>query len=58
MEGTIGMLPDCRYELKPFAIDSERNNVATYAIVKGTHTGAGRPDRLKAFSSYVYRFGC
>ena len=56
MEGTIRMLPDGRYELKSFAIDSERNNVTAYAIFKGTHTGEGGPPPTgkSTRSDYVY----
>lgn len=36
-------MPDARYELKSFATDSARNNVAAYAVFHGTHTGQGGP---------------
>ena len=36
-------LPDGRYELKSFATDEARNNVAAYAVFHGTHTGPGGP---------------
>ena len=37
------MLPDARYDLKSFATDEERNNVAAYAVFHGTRTGPGGP---------------
>ena len=43
MKGLLGPLPDARYELKSFAIDEKRNNVAAYGVFHGTHTGEGGP---------------
>jgi predicted ester cyclase len=43
MKGILLILPDAHYELKSFATDSARNNVAAYAIFHGTHTGQGGP---------------
>ena len=43
MQAITGMLPDARYEIKSFATDEERNNVAAYAVFHGTHTGQGGP---------------
>jgi len=43
MQAVTGMLPDARYEIKSFATDEERNNVAAYAVFHGTHTGHGGP---------------
>jgi predicted ester cyclase len=43
MKGMMGVLPDGRYELKSFATDPTRNNVAAYGIFHGTHTGPGGP---------------
>ena len=43
MKGIMTVLPDGRYELKSFATDDKRNNVAAYAIFHGTHTGHGGP---------------
>lgn len=37
------VLPGARYEVKSFATDAARNNVAAYAIFHGTHTGGGGP---------------
>ncbi|MGH7067865.1 MAG: ester cyclase [Acetobacteraceae bacterium] len=43
MQGMMSVLPDGRYEVKSFATDAERHNVAAYAIFSGTHTGPGGP---------------
>jgi len=37
------VLPGCTYEVKSFATDTERNNVAAYGIFHATHTGQGGP---------------
>ena len=43
MKAILGPLPDGRYDLKSFAADEERRNVAAYAVFHGTHTGDGGP---------------
>jgi predicted ester cyclase len=43
MKAILGPLPDGRYELKSFATDEKRGNVAAYAVFHGTHTGQGGP---------------
>ncbi len=43
MKAILGVLPDGRYELKSFATDAERQNVAAFAVFIGTHTGPGGP---------------
>jgi predicted ester cyclase len=43
MRALLGFVPDGRYEVKSFATDEERNNVAVYAVFSGTHTGEGGP---------------
>lgn len=43
MKGITKVLPDASYEVRSFAADSERNNVAAYAVFSGTHTGEGGP---------------
>src|SRR5437764_5270798 len=43
MKGMLAVLPDARYELKSFAVDTERQNVAAYAVFHGTHTGEAGP---------------
>ena len=45
MKGIMTVLPDAHYEVKSFATDAARNNVAAYGVFHGTHTGQGRPDR-------------
>lgn len=42
MKGLMTVLPDGRYEVKSFAVDAARNNVAAYGF-HGTHTGPGGP---------------
>ena len=43
MKGLMSVMPDARYEIKSFATDRERNNVAAYGVFHGTHTGPGGP---------------
>ena len=43
MKGILSVFPNARYELKSFAPDEERNNVAAYAVFHATHTGEGGP---------------
>lgn len=43
MKAILGPLADGRYELKSFAVDEKRRNVAAYAVFHGTHTGEGGP---------------
>ena len=43
MKAIVGILPDATYEIKSFATDEARNNVAAYAVFHGTHTGPGGP---------------
>ena len=57
MKGMLGPLPDGRYDLKSFAVDSKRNNVTAYAVFHATHTGQGgpvSPTGKKTASDYVY----
>jgi len=56
MQGLLKMLPDGRYELKSFAVDSDRRNVAAFATFIGTHTGQGGPPPTgkSTRSDYVY----
>jgi len=57
MKGLMTIMPDGSYEVKSFATDSERNNVAAYAVFSGTHTGPGgqcEPTGKKTTSDYVY----
>ncbi len=43
MKGLLVPVPDGRYDLRFFAVDQARNNVAAYAVFRGTHTGSGGP---------------
>jgi predicted ester cyclase len=43
MKRMLTVFPGARYELKSFAIDDARNNVAAYAVFHATHTGQGGP---------------
>ena len=43
MKGLMTVLPDARYEVKSFATDAVRNNVAAYGVFQATHTGGGGP---------------
>ncbi|MBI4906037.1 MAG: nuclear transport factor 2 family protein [Acidobacteria bacterium] len=43
MKAMMTILPDGRYELKSFATDEQRNNVAAYGVFHATHTGEGGP---------------
>ncbi|MFT5508672.1 MAG: steroid delta-isomerase-like uncharacterized protein [Hyphomicrobiaceae bacterium] len=57
MKGLFGPMPDARYELKSFATDAARNNVAAFATFHGTHTGDGGPVPATGKSTatdYVY----
>jgi len=57
MKGIRAVLPDGRYEIKSFATDAGRNNVAAYGVFHGTHTGAGGPvppTGRRTSTDYVY----
>ena len=57
MKGVMTIMPDGSYEVKSFATDTERNNVAAYAVFSGTHAGPGgpcEPTGKKTTSDYVY----
>jgi steroid delta-isomerase-like uncharacterized protein len=57
MKGMLGLMPDARYDLKSFAVDPERQNVAVYAVFHATHTGEGGPvppTGKAASTDYVY----
>jgi steroid delta-isomerase-like uncharacterized protein len=57
MKGIGTLFPDMRYEIKSFAVDEQRQNVAAYAVFYATHTGEGGPvpPTGKSMSSdYVY----
>jgi predicted ester cyclase len=57
MKGIMTVLPDARYEVKSFAVDAARNNVAAYAVFHATHTGQGGPvppTGRRTSTDYVY----
>jgi predicted ester cyclase len=57
MKGLYTPMPDARYEVRSFAVDQERNNVAAYGVFSGTHTGEGGPvppTGRRVESDYVY----
>lgn len=57
MKGLFTPVPDGRYELRSFAVDEARNNVAAYGVFRGTHTGEGGPvppTGKSVESDYVY----
>ncbi len=61
MKGLFTPVPDGRYEVRSFAVDESRNNVAAYGIFRGTHTGEGGPvpptgKRVEADYVYVMDF--
>ena len=61
MQGLFTPMPDGRYELRSFAVDEARNNVAAYGVFRGTHTGEGGPvsptgKRVEADYVYVMEF--
>lgn len=51
------LFPDARYEVKSFATDDARSNVAAYAVFHATHTGQGGPvppTARQMTTDYVY----
>ena len=57
MKGITTVLPDARYEIKSFAVDDVRNNVAAYGVFHATHTGPGGPvppTGRRTSTDYVY----
>ncbi len=61
MKGLFSLCPDAQYEIRSFAVDEERSNVAAYGIFRGTHTGDGGPvpptgKRVEADYVYVMEF--
>jgi predicted ester cyclase len=43
MKGLFTPVPDGSYEVRSFAVDDARQNVAAYGVFRGTHTGEGGP---------------
>jgi predicted ester cyclase len=61
MKGLFTPVPDGNYEVRSFAVDEARNNVAAYGVFRGTHTGSGGPvpptaRRVEADYVYVMQF--
>jgi predicted ester cyclase len=57
MKSILTVLPDGRYEVKSFAVDAARNNVAAYGVFHATHTGPGGPvppTGRRTSTDYVY----
>jgi predicted ester cyclase len=57
MKGILTVLPDGRYEVKSFAVDAVRNNVAVYSVFHATHTAPGGPvppTGRRTSTDYVY----
>ena len=43
MKGLMAILPDGTAEVRSFAVDEARHNVAAFGVFRGTHTGEGGP---------------
>ncbi len=43
MKSMFVPVPDGSYEVRSFAVDEERHNVAAFGVFRGTHTGEGGP---------------
>ncbi|HSC28998.1 MAG TPA: ester cyclase [Vicinamibacterales bacterium] len=61
MKNLFTPVPDGKYEVRSFAVDEQRNNVAAYGVFRGTHTGEGGPvpptgNRVEADYVYVMQF--
>jgi ketosteroid isomerase-like protein len=57
MKGLLTLLPDGIAEVRSFAVDEARNNVAVFGVFRGTHTGEGGPvppTGNAAEADYVY----
>jgi len=57
MKGLLTPVPDGSYEIRSFAVDEERQNVAAFGVFRGTHTGEGGPvpaTGKKIEADYVY----
>jgi hypothetical protein len=56
MKGLIAIMPDGKYELKSWAVDTDRHSVIAFATFIGTHTGEGGPPPTgkSTRSDYVY----
>lgn len=61
MKGLLTPIPDGRYEIRSFAEDEGRKNVAAYGVFRGTHIGQGGPvpatgKRVEADYVYIMEF--
>jgi hypothetical protein len=57
MKGLLILLPNGAAEVRSFAVDEKRNNVAVFGVFHGTHTGDGgpvQPTGKAAVADYVY----
>jgi predicted ester cyclase len=57
MKGLFTPVPDGSYEVRSFAVDDARQNIAVYGVFRGTHTGEGGPvppTGKKVEADYVY----
>jgi predicted ester cyclase len=57
MKGLLTILPDGIAEVRSFAVDEARHNVAAFGVFRGTHTGEGGPvppTGRSAAADYVY----
>jgi predicted ester cyclase len=57
MKGLLTILPDGTAEVRSFAVDEARDNVAAFGVFRGTHTGEGGtvpPTGKSAAADYVY----
>jgi predicted ester cyclase len=57
LKGLMTVMPDAWYEVKSFATDAVRSNVAAYGVFHATHTGAGGPvppTGRSTHTDYVY----
>jgi steroid delta-isomerase-like uncharacterized protein len=43
MKGMYTPMPDAGYEVRSFAVDEKRNNVAAYGVFRATHSAPGGP---------------
>jgi predicted ester cyclase len=61
VKGLATPLPGNTFEVRSFAVDESRNNVAAYSVFSGTHTGEGGPvpptgKRVETDYVYVMQF--
>jgi steroid delta-isomerase-like uncharacterized protein len=57
MKSLLTLLPDGNAEVRSFAVDEARKNVAVFGVFRGTHTGDGGPvptTGKTAEADYVY----